>query len=95
MASRSDLLAGGVAAAGLLALVWAYASGRAPSVTADAVAFGQTWDPYSHFLHTSPGAWIRHYPDTVAPNCLPMVYQNEDVGQAVAKSEVYGAGSAQ
>ena len=94
-ASVRDALTGAAVVGGLLGFAWLYARGKTPSVTADPAAFGQTWDPYSHFLHTSPGGWIRHYPETVAPNCLPMVYQNEDAGQALRQPEVDCAGSAQ
>lgn len=90
-----DLLTGAAVVGGLLGFAWLYARGKTPSVTLDPAAFGNTYDPYSHFLHQSPGGWIRHYPESVAPNCLPMIYQNEDVGQAVAGNEVNHAGSAQ
>lgn len=91
-----DLAAGAAIIGGLAVFAWLYANGKTPSITADPAAFGQTWDPYSHFLHSSGGAWVRHYPEKVAPNCLPMVYQNEDVGRAVAGFEVIdGAGYAQ
>lgn len=90
-----DLAAGAVVAGGLLAFAWCYARGKTPSVALDPAAFGNTYDPYSHFLHQSPGGWIRHYPERVAPNCLPMIYQNEDRGAALAGFEVDCAGSAQ
>lgn len=94
MASR-DVLTGAAAAGALLGFAWLYARGKTPSVTLDPAAFGQTWDPYSHFLHSSGGGWVRHYPERVAPNCLPMVYQNSDAGQALRQPEVDCAGSAQ
>lgn len=94
-ASARNLATSAVAVGGLLGFAWLYSRGKTPSVTMDSAAFGQTYDPYSHFLHQSSGGWVRHYPESVAPNCLPMIYQNEDVGRAVAGFEVDCAGSAQ
>jgi uncharacterized membrane protein len=65
------------------AVLWLTRDTRAPAVTFMDGAFDQAWSPYSHFQHSSPKAWVRAYPATVAPNCLPMPYQNQDVGLAV------------
>lgn len=93
--SARDLLTGAAVIGALAGFAWLYANGKTPSVTASTAAAGQTWDPYAHFMHSSPGAWIRHYPETAAPNCLPMIYQNEDAGLALRGTEVDCAGSAQ
>lgn len=86
MADRRVLLIGaGAVAAGALYLM---RGTKPPTVTFMDGAFDQAWSPYQHFLHSSPAPWVRAYPATVCPNCLPMPYQNQDVGLAVRKPEV-------
>jgi len=84
-----------LAVGGVLAVMWLYAKGKTPAVTFDPRSVTETYDPYSHFQHESPAAWLRHFPEKAAPNCLPLVYQNEDIGQAVSGIEVDRGGYAQ
>jgi hypothetical protein len=79
-----------LAASAAAVLMWAYASGRTPSITVDERSVQNTYSPYAHFLHSSPTAWVRHFPETVGANCLPMPYQNQDIGLAVRGVEVTG-----
>lgn len=94
MADR-QLLAAGIVAAGAVACMWLYAHAQTPSVTFDERAVDQTYSPYQHFLHSSPTAWVRHFPSRVGTNVLPMAYQNEDMGLALRGVEPDGASCAQ
>jgi hypothetical protein len=85
------LIAGGAA----VGFMWLYAKGKTPSVTFDERAVQNTYSPYSHFMHQSNGGWVRHFPAEVGANCLPMVYQNEQVGKSVSGVEVDDASYAQ
>jgi hypothetical protein len=85
------LIAGGAVAA----VAWVWANSNTPSVTFDERAVNQSYSPYVHFLHSSPMAWVKHFPDRVGANCLPLIYQNEDIGQAVRGVEIADASYAQ
>jgi hypothetical protein len=87
VARRTALLAAGAAAAAFG--IYLYRQGTLPSLTADQRAWGDiSYSPYVHFLHQSPGAYIRHFPQMVGQNCLPQVIQNESLGRAVPMVEV-------
>jgi hypothetical protein len=82
------LAAAAAAAAGL----YLYRQGATPSLTADERAWGDvSYSPYVHFLHQSPAAYIRHFPETVGQNCLPQAIQNQSLGLAVPRVEVDSA----
>jgi hypothetical protein len=79
------LAAGAAAALGL----YLYRQGTLPSLTADQRAWGDvSYSPYVHFLHQSPAAYIRHYPESIGQTCLPQVIQNQSLGLAVNRVEV-------
>lgn len=89
MDKRATYLALGAGAALGLYL---YRQGATPSLTADERAWGDvSYSPYVHFLHQSPGAYIRHFPQSVGQNCLPQVIQNQSIGLAVRMPEVDSA----
>lgn len=78
-------LGGGVAVVGLIAYLY---RAHAPTVTLSAQAFGQSWTPYAHFEHQSPGITLRHYPQQVGSTIFPLVIQNESAGLAMDTLEV-------
>lgn len=86
------VMIGAAVGAGLLV---AQARGRLPTVSLPERAVAQSWSPYAYWMHQSPGAYIHHFPSEVGTNCLPLVYQTEDIGQALDHVEVSGAGCAQ
>jgi hypothetical protein len=88
-----QLLAAAFVAAGAVGCMWLYANGKTPSVTFDERAVDQTYSPYSHFLHSSPTAWVRHFPERVGANCLPVAIQNQDVGYALRRAVTVDADS--
>lgn len=85
---RLALLAAGIGAV-LLVL---NARGRLPTVSLPGQAVAQSWSPYAYWMHQSPAAYIHHFPSEVGANCLPLIYQTEDVGQALDHVEVGNAG---
>lgn len=86
------IMLGAGVGAGLLVL---NARGRLPTLALPERAVAQSWSPYAYWMHQSPAGYIHHFPDEVGANCLPLVYQTEDVGQALDHVEVTCAGSAQ
>ena len=84
-----------VIAAAVGAVLMLRARGRMPTLTLSERAVGQSWSPYCNWLHQSPAGFIHHFPDQVGANCLPLVYQQEDMGQALNHVEVDGAACAQ
>lgn len=84
-----------LAAAAALVLLAMRARGSLPTVSLGERAVGQTWSPYSAWLHQSPAGYAHHFPSEVGANCLPLVYQTEDVGQALNHVEVDSAACAQ
>ena len=83
-------------ALGVLALLWVLRTrGQMPTLSLSERAVGQSWSPYAYWLHESPYAYVHHFPAVVGANCLPLVFQTEDVGQALDHVEVSRAGCAQ
>jgi hypothetical protein len=54
--------------------------GETHNVSVDAAYAPINFDPYAQWAtHGSRGkAYVHHYPETVAPNCIPLILQTED-----------------
>ena len=88
MASREQHITVGGLVLGVAALAWLASKGKTSTPVFGDRAFSQEYSPYQHFLHQSPAGWVRHFPASVAPGCLPMPYQTQDAGWAVRAPEV-------
>lgn len=75
----------------LALIVWfVYDRQGVPELTLDQAAAGMSYDPYSHWAHTSGGSYIRHYPDRVAPACLAEVLPNVEGALSTTTTMVDG-----
>lgn len=76
----------------LAVLIWFLYQGQGvPELTLDQRATGLSYDPYVHWSHTSPSAWVKHYPDRIGPNCLGAVLANEEGAISTTTTMVDGS----
>ena len=87
----------GLAGAAVVAFLW-IGEGKmpdGPNLTLDSVFDPETFNAYAWWKsHSNGAAYVHHYPERLAPNCLPQPLANEVGAISTTLAEIAVAGHA-